>query len=319
MNTIARNYSNSHDRNVGIDVGKASLDVFIFELDQHWQVGNTADDIRRLLTTLRRFKLTRIVVEATGGYERALVDACAAKELPVIVVQPLQVRQFARAQGLLAKTDKLDSRLIAQFGAVMQPEPRPLPSQNVRKVRELLSRKRQLNEARTQELNRQHQATKALQASHARVIKLYDKEIARLNAQLEKAVATVTEWQHTYELISTVPGVGDGVAFTLLGELPELGQLTHRQISALTGLAPFNRDSGNLKGKRRIRGGRAPIRTVLFMAMLSAIQHNPVMKRFYTRLVENGKHKKVALTACMHKMIIILNAMVRDDREWQMA
>lgn len=318
MKTIASNYSHSNNRNVGIDVGKTNLDVFIFELDQHWQVSNTPEDIRCLLTTLRRFKLTRIIVEATGGYERALVEACAAKELPVIVVQPLQVRQFARAQGLLAKTDKLDSRLIAQFGAVMQPEPRPLPSQNVRKVRELLARKRQLNEARTQELNRQHQATKALQASHARVIKLYDKEIAWLNTQLAKAVSAVSEWQHTYELISSVPGVGDGVAFTLLGELPELGQLTHRQISALTGLAPFNRDSGNLKGKRRIRGGRAPIRTVLFMAMLSAIQHNPVMKRFYTRLVESGKHKKVALTACMHKMIIILNAMVRDDQEWQM-
>jgi len=318
MNTIASTYSNSHDRNVGIDVGKASLDIFIFELDLHWQVANTPADIRGLLTTLRRYKLTRIVVEATGGYERDLVEACAAKELPVIVVQPMQVRQFARAQGLLAKTDKLDARLIAQFGAVMQPELRPLPSQNVRKVRELLARKRQLNEARTQELNRQHQASKAVQASHARIIKLYDKEIAWLNVQLEKAVAAVTEWRHTYELLSSVPGVGNGVAFTLLGELPELGQLTHRQISALAGLAPFNRDSGSLKGKRRIRGGRAPIRTVLFMAMLCAIQHNPVMKSFYTRLVAQGKHKKVAITACMHKMIIILNAMVRDDREWQM-
>ena len=318
MNTIANIYSKSQDRNIGIDVGKASLDICIFELDLHWQIANTAPEIRSLLLALRRYKLSRIVVEATGGYERALVEACAARELPIIVVQPAQVRQFAKAQGLQAKTDKLDAHLIAQFGAVMQPEPRPLPSQNVRKVRELLARKRQLNEARTQELNRQHQATKALQASHARIIKIYDKEITWLNTQLEKAVAAVTEWQHTYELISTVPGVGDGVAFTLLGELPELGHLTHRQVSALAGLAPFNRDSGSLKGKRRIRGGRAPIRTVLFMAMLSAIQHNPVMKSFYMRLVAQGKHKKVAITACMHKMIIILNAMVRDDRAWQM-
>lgn len=318
MNTIANINSKSQDRNVGIDVGKASLDICIFELNLHWQIANTPPEIRSLLIALRRYKLTRIVVEATGGYERALVEACAARELPIIVVQPAQIRQFAKAQGVQAKTDKLDAHLIAQFGAVMQPQLRPLPSQNVRKVRELLARKRQLNEARTQELNRQHQATKTLQASHVRILKIYDKEIAWLNVQLEKAVTTVMEWQHTYELISTVPGVGDGVAFTLLGELPELGQLTHRQISALTGLAPFNRDSGSLKGKRRIRGGRAPIRTVLFMAMLSAIQHNPVMKSFYTRLVTQGKHKKVAITACMHKMIIILNAMVRDDRAWQM-
>jgi transposase len=318
MNTIARNYSAGTTRNVGIDVGKSTLDVFIYEMDLHWQVANTDMDIRSLLTTLKRYKLTRIVVEATGGYERLLVEACAVKKLPVIVVPPAHVRQFAKAQGLLAKTDKLDARLIAQFGAVMQPEVRSLPSQNVRQVKDLLARKRQLNEARTQELNRRQQATKTLQASHARIIKIYDKEIAWVNAQLEKAVAAVTEWRHTYELLSSVPGIGDGVTFTLLGELPELGQLTHRQISALCGLAPMNRDSGNLKGKRRIRGGRAPIRTVLFMAMLSAIQHNPVIKRFYTRLVENGKHKKVAITACMHKMITILNAMVRDDRAWQM-
>jgi transposase len=318
MNTTTNANSNSKSWNIGIDVGKSTLDVFIYELDLHWQVANSAQEVRCLLSTLKRYKLTRIVVEATGGYERVLEEACAVKGLPVIVVQPAQVRQFAKAQGLLAKTDKLDARLIAQFGAVLQPELRELPNQNVRQVKDLLARKRQLNEARTQELNRSHQAVKSLQASHARILKIYDKEIAWVNKQLEKAVAAVTEWRYTYELLSSVPGIGDGVTFTLLGELPELGHLTHRQISALCGLAPFNRDSGNLKGKRRIRGGRAPIRTVLFMAMLSAIQHNPVIKRFYTRLVENGKHKKVAITACMHKMITILNAMVRDDRAWQM-
>jgi transposase len=193
MNTIAKFYSKSQDRNVGIDVGKASLDIFIFELDLHWQVANTPLEIRSLLIALRRYKLTRIVVEATGGYERALVEACAAKAFPIIVVQPAQIRQFAKAQGLLAKTDKLDAHLIAQFGAVMRPEPRPLPSQNVRKVRELLARKRQLNEARTKELNRQQQATQILQASHARLIKIYNKEIAWLNIQLERAVAAVTD------------------------------------------------------------------------------------------------------------------------------
>lgn len=317
MNTIARNYSQSNPRNVGIDVGKANLDVFIHELDLHWQVANTASEVRRLLITLNRYKLARIVVEATGGYERLLVEACAEKDMPLVIAQPMQVRQFAKAQGVLAKTDKLDSRLIAQFGAVMQPQPRPIPSKNVRDVRDLLARKRQLNELRTQELNRQHKAVKALLASHTRLVKVCDKEIAQINVKLEKAVTSIGEWMRTYEILSSVPGIGDGVAYTLLGELPELGQLTHRQIAALCGLAPFNRDSGNLKGKRRIRGGRAPIRTVLYMAMLCGIQHNPVMKNFYTRLVAQGKHKKVAITACMRKMVTILNAMVRDNTEWQ--
>ncbi len=260
MNTTINAISGTKPRNVGVDVGKAFLDIYIFELEKHWQIPNEPAEIRRLITQLQRYRVCRIIVEATGGYERAVVDACVSKALPIIVVQPAQVRQFAKAQGLLAKTDKLD----------------------------------------------------------ARTLKAYDKEIDWVTAQIEKAVAMVAEWQHTHELLSTVPGIGNGVIFTLLGELPELGQLSHKQISALCGLAPFNRDSGNLKGKRRIRGGRAPIRTVLFMAMLSAIQHNPVIKRFYTRLVENGKHKKVAITACMHKMITILNAMVRDDRAWQM-
>ncbi len=150
-----------------------------------------------------------------------------------------------------------------------------------------------------------------------RIIKVLDNEIAWVEKHLHKAVEAVTEWQHTYELISSVPGIGDGVAYTLLRELPELGSLSNKQITALCGLAPFNRDSGSMKGKRRIRGGRAPIRTMLYMAMLCAIQHNPVMKMFFNRLVAQGKHKKVAITACMRKMMTILNAMVRDNREWQ--
>lgn len=198
----------------------------------------------------------------------------------------------------------------------MQPEIRPISSKKVRYVKDLLARKRQLNEIRTQELNRQHKAPKALLATHRRFLKTIDSEIEWVNTRLKKVVASVTEWQRTYNILSTVPGVGDGVAFTLLGELPELGHLTNRQISSLCGLAPFNRDSGTMKGRRRIRGGRAPIRTVLYMAMMSAIQHNSIMKRFYTKLVAQGKHKKVALTACMRKMVTILNTMVKSDSEW---
>ena len=317
MKTISSATIRSTERNVGIDVGKSTLDIMILEADTYLQEPNSPEGIKRLVSRLGRFKLTRIIVEATGGYERYLVEACAAKAMPIIVIQPMQIRQFARAQGLLAKTDKLDARLIAQFGAIMKPEPRPIANKKVRYIRDLLSRKRQLNETRTQELNRLHKVPKGLAASHTRLLKLLDKEIAWINGKLTKEVAEVTEWQRTYEIVSSTPGIGDGVAFTLLGELPELGQLSSRQIGALCGLAPYNRDSGSMRGKRRIKGGRAPIRTVLYMAMLSAIQHNKVMKNFYQKLVAQGKHKKVAITACMRKMMTILNAMVRDNQEWR--
>lgn len=317
MNTTTTAHINRSERNVGIDIGKSMLDMCIYEADIYTQYPNTSEGVRQLLKQLSRYKLTRIVVEATGGYERALVEACAEKELPLVIVQPMQVRQFAKAQGIIAKTDKLDSRLIAQFGAVMKPEPKPLNSKKIRYIRDLLSRKRQLNDMRTQELNRQHKAPVVLAATHKRMIKVLDKEIEWVNKLLAKAVSEVTEWQRTYEIVSSAPGIGDGVAFTLLGELPELGRLSARKVAALCGLAPFNRDSGAMKGRRRIQGGRAPIRTVLYMAMLSAIQCNPIIKRFYQKLVAQGKHRKVALTACMRKMVTMLNAMVRDNCEWQ--
>lgn len=317
MKTTTAAHIDRSERNVGIDIGKNTLDLCIYEVELYAQYANTPEGVRELLKKLSRYNLTRILVEATGGYERTLVEACAEKELPLIIVQPMQVRQFAKAQGIIAKTDKLDSRLIAQFGAVMKPEPKPLNSKKVRYIRDLLSRKRQLNDMRTQELNRQHKAATLLTSTHKRVIKIFDKEIEWINKLLAKAVSEVTEWQRTCEILSSAPGIGDGVAFTLLGELPELGNLSARKIAALCGLAPFNRDSGAMKGRRRIQGGRAPIRTVLYMAMLSAIQCNPIIKRFYQKLVAQGKHKKVALTACMRKMMTMLNAMVRDNCEWQ--
>lgn len=318
MNTTNQKHMKGNDRNIGIDVGKEMLDIFVYELDQHWQETNTEEGIRRLTNRLKRFNLTRVLVEATGGYERALVEAATEHEIPIVIVQPIQVRQFARAQGVFAKTDKIDARLIAQYGVTMQPIVKVLPGKKVRLVKDLLARKRQLLEMRTMELNRQHKAQKVVAPSHRRLIKLLDKEILSINEKLAIEVAEIDAWQRTYEIISSAPGIGDGVAFTLLGELPELGRINNRQIGALCGLAPFNRDSGKMRGKRRIRGGRAPIRTVLFMAMLSAIQHNPIMQRFYKKLVAQGKNKKVAITACMRKMITILNTMVRKDEVWKM-
>lgn len=318
MKTTTRAHNRSKERNVGIDVGKSYLDIYIYEIDLYWQEENNPEGIKALIKILRRYKLTRVLVEATGGYERLVVESLADKGLPVIIVQPIKVRQFARAQGVLAKTDKIDARIIAMFGLYMRLEPRPIASKKIRLIRDLLARKRQLNEARTQELNRQHKAPVVLKATHARMLKFLNKEISWVESKLDKEVADVTEWQRTHEILSSVPGIGNGVAYTLLGELPELGDLTNKQIAALCGLAPFNRDSGQMKGKRRIRGGRAPVRTMLYMAMLCAIQHNPVMKEFYGRLVAQGKHKKVAITACMRKMMTILNTMVRNDQEWLM-
>ena len=318
MKSIPKQNSKSN-KNVGIDVGKSTLDIFIYELDLHWQCSNDANDIKTLVSKLARYKLKRIVIEATGGYERNIVYSLAERELPVIVVQPMKIRQFAKAQGVLAKTDKIDSRVISQFGAILQPEPRPIQTLEVRHFRDLLARKRQLMEARTQELNRSHKATATICRSHTRSLKFLDKEIAWVDTQLEKHVSSITEWKRTAEILFSAPGVGPAVAHTILGELPEIGQLSNKKIAALCGLAPYNKDSGNMKGKRRIRGGRAPIRTVLFMAMLSAVQHNPVMKKFYKKLVDQGKHKKVALTACMRKMMTILNTMVATNTEWKSA
>ncbi len=318
MNTTSKIQKKNKQRHVGIDVGKSSLDIFIYETEEYFQVENTPTGILQLIKKINRYKLTRVLVEATGGYERAVAEACSEKGIPIIIVTPMKVRQFARAQGILAKTDKIDARLIAQFGVVMQPEVRPLPTKNIRKVRDLNARKRQLMENRTQELNRQHKAPNDLKATHRRMIKILDKEITWVNQQLEKEVDKIEEWKRTQDILLSAPGIGCAVAYTLLGELPELGQLSHRKIAALCGLAPFNHESGSMAKKRRIRGGRAPIRTVLYMAMMSAIQHNPLIKAFFNKLVAQGKHKKVALTACMRKMMTILNAMVRDNQEWNM-
>lgn len=317
MNSISS--ANRRNKNIGIDVGKSFLDIHIYEKNLHWQIENQPSELKKLATRLARYKVARIIIEATGGYERALAAVLAERDLPIIVVQPMKIRQFANAQGVLAKTDKIDARIIAQFGAVMKPEPRPLQSPEIRHIRDLLARRRQLMESRTQELNRKHKADTALTRSHTRMLKFLDKEIQWIDNQLEKCVSQIDQWKRTAKILLSAPGIGTGVAYTLLGELPELGQLSSRKISALVGLAPFNRDSGLSKGKRRIRGGRAPIRTVLYMAMLSAIQHNPVMKQFYEKLVEQGKHRKVAITACMRKMMVILNTMVHNDTLWQQA
>lgn len=303
--------------NVGIDVSKHTLDVAIAETGEVFQVDNSAAGIRSLVRKLRAYTVVRVVVEATGRLERRLVQHAVKHDLPLVVVQPLWVRRYAGARGLLAKTDELDAMVMAQYGAQMQPAVRELPCDKVLLIKDLLCRRRQLMQMRTQELNRCSIMPKVAQRSLKRVIKLLDSEVTRIDAQLDKALDEVEDWHRRRTVLLSAPGVGNQLMYTLLGELPELGQLSAKQIAALVGVAPMNHDSGTWRGKRRIRGGRAQVRTVLYMATLCGVRHNPVLKAFYERLVAQGKHKKVALTACMRKFITILNAMVRDSTCWE--
>lgn len=256
------------------------------------------------------------MVEATGRYELALVDAAFSKGLPVVVAQPLQIRRFAGAINQLAKTDKIDAALIAEFGAREKPRVSQSQGKNIRTIRDLIARRRQLIELLVKEKNRKQIMSSSLAASHNRMLKAFEKEILWVEGKLDKAVEKEAAWSHKRHLLLTVPGVGNTLAYTLLADLPELGTMKNKQAASLVGLAPINRDSGKLRGKRRIFGGRKSIRTTLYMAMLSAIQCNPVMKGFYRSLLAKGKRKKVAIIACMRKLITILNAMVRDNTVW---
>lgn len=302
--------------NVGIDVGKAQLDVYIHERDIHLTVENTTEGIRRLLARLSRYQLTRIVLEATGRYERLLADAALDRNLPLIIVNPLHIRRYAGAIGQLAKTDKIDARLIAQYAAVIQPDVRLSGNRNVRVIKDLLARRRQLLTMSTMEKNRAHIMPKTLRPDIQRHVRHIEQQIAKLDRVLDQKIEAEQDWRDKRAIMLSMPGIGPAVVNTLLGDLPELGQLSNKQIAALTGVAPYNRDSGALRGKRRIRGGRHSVRTILFMATLTAVQHNPVIRRFYQHLVAAGKHKKIALTACIRKMVIMLNAMLRDGMYW---
>jgi len=302
--------------NIGIDVGKFQLDICIHERNISFSVSNDKAGIRKALGRLGRYQVSRLVLEATGRYERTFVEAALAKKLPVVITNPLHIRRYAGAIGQLAKTDAIDAQLIAQYAAVVQPEVRPHHSRQVMEIRDLLVRRRQLITMLTMEKNRHHVMPKFLQGDIQRSIQHLQRQLEKVDRELDKRVEAESEWREKRDILLSMPGIGRTVVNTLMGDLPELGQLTQRQVAALTGVAPYNRDSGRLRGKRRIRGGRHTVRTMLFMATLTSIQHNKVIRAFYQRLVAQGKHKKVALTACIRKMIIILNAMVRDHTRW---
>lgn len=305
---------------VGIDVSKQSLDVDFAPTRESLHVANDPAGHAALVQRLSQEGIRVIVVEATGGYERAVVAELAAAGLPVVVVNPRQVRDFARAQGRLAKTDQIDAAVLADFGWVMRPPQRPLPSAEIAQMREKLARRRQVVEMVTAETNRlEHATTRAVRQSIEAVLKLLRKQLQRIDDDLDQAIRHSAVWQEKVDLLESVPGVGPQTSRTLLVQLPELGQCSRQEIAALVGVAPMNRDSGTFRGRRTIRGGRSNVRAVLYMATLSATRCNAKIRTHYQHLLAAGKSKKLALTACMRKLLTILNAMLRDQKSWNSA
>jgi transposase len=304
---------------VGIDVAKGTLDLAISNSTETRQFDNDHKGIIKAVRYISNLRPTIIILEATGHFEMPLAAELQIKGLPVIIVNPRQVRDFARATGELAKTDRIDAQILALFGERIKPAVRPLPDQKAREMSSLLSRRRQLIEMLTAEHNRALQADDGIRPSIKIHIEWLEKAILDINNELDRQIRSSPSWREKDDLLKSVPGVGKVVSTTLLVELPELGQLNRRQIASLVGVAPLNRDSGTLRGRRTVWGGRAKLRAVLYMAALVGLQRNPTIAAFYQRLLKAGKAKKVALVACMRKLLTILNAMVRSNTVWREA
>lgn len=304
---------------IGIDVSKAHLDVADRPSGAAWQVANDAMGIAALVERLVVMAPQLVVVEPTGGLERAVVAALAVAGVAVAVVNARQVRDFAKATGRLAKTDLLDAAVLAHFADALRPTPRPLADAQTQQLAALLARRTQVVEMLVAEQNRRGSAPSNLHARLDRHITWLRAELADLETDLDQTLRHSPLWREQDALLQSVPGVGPTVARTLLADLPELGTLGHKPLAALSGVAPLNRDSGTLRGHRAVFGGRARVRSILYMAALVASRHNPVIAAFYQRLLARGKPKKVALVACMHKLLTILNAILRDRQPWQPA
>jgi transposase len=293
------------------------LDVAVHEPASHWQVANTEQGIAELAQRLQALRPTRIVLEATGGFELPLVAGLMHARLPLVVLNPRRVRDFARATGQLAKSDKLDAKVLAHFASVLQMEPRPIPSDEEEQLSALLTRRRQIVEMLAVEKNRLQTVRTSLRADIEEHIAWLEQKRETLNAEIQRFVQSSAVWKAKDVLLRSAPSVGTVTASTLLAMLPELGTLNRQQIAALVGLAPLNKDSGNRHGKRRVYGGRAAVRSVLYMAALNATRFNPRIRAFYQHLLAQGKEKKVALTACMRKLLVILNTMLRTNQPWR--
>lgn len=303
---------------VGMDVSKTHLDVYLRPFDRHIQVGNDPEGIGSLLGQLRGYSVRLVVVEATGGYEREVYAQLSAAGLPIARINPRQARDFAKSTGKLAKTDKIDARVLAHFAQAIQPQIRPVPSEQTAQLQALLNRRRQVVEMLVAEKNRLGISHRSVQPRVQEHIDWLEEELEDLNRQLQIALEQDPNWREQNDLLRSVPGVGPVLATTLLAELPELGQLDRKQIAALVGVAPFNCDSGLLHGKRRVWGGRGSVRHALYMATLAARRFNPVIRAFFERLERAGKPFKVAMTACMRKLLTILNAILAHRTAWNL-
>lgn len=305
---------------VGIDVSKDRLDVHVLPQDQAFAVARDGSGLSELVTRLQAVSPDLVAIEATGGFETVAAAALAGAGLPLVVVNPAQVRHFAKALGQRAKTDPIDAAVIARFAAATQPAVRPLPDAATQMLADLVARRRQIVEMIAAEKNRAHRTqVPRIARSIARLIKALEKELASVDSEIDDGIRGSPAWQASEDLLASVPGVGPVTARTLLAELPELGRLDAKQIAALAGLAPFVRQSGKWKGRAMVAGGRKTVRTALFLAALTATRHNPVLKAFRDRLVALGKPKLVAVVAVARKLLTILNAMIRDQKPWQTA
>jgi transposase len=292
------------------------LDVAVYPTGAHWATSNDELGIGELVERVRALAPMLIVLEASGGYETPVLARLASAGLPVVAVNPRQVRDFARSTGQLAKTDTLDAQVLAQFAAVVQPELRPLPDAATRALSALLARRRQLVEMRTAESNRLGRALDAVRPEIREHLRYLDKRIRELDRELHDRLRGSPAWRAKDDLLRSIPGVGPVLSTTLLAEVPELGTLGHKQLAALIGVAPLNRDSGRWRGRRSIWGGRAHVRAVLYMAAATAARHNPACRALYERLTQAGKAPQVAIVACMHKLLRICNAIIRQNTAW---
>jgi transposase len=301
---------------VGIDVSKATLDVGVRPAGERESASNDESGIKPLIIRLRELKPVLIVVEATGGLERQLTRALVSAELAVVVVNPRQVRDFAKATGQLAKTDTIDAMVLARFAEAVRPAVRPLPDAALLELQALIGRRRQLTEMIVAERNRLSADSKTVTKRIDAHIRWLEAELGRADKDLDQSIRQSPVWQENEDLLRSVPGIGPVISRTLVAELPELGKLNRKQIAALVGVAPLNRDSGTLRGRRTIWGGRATVRATLYMAALVASRRNAVIRAFYQRLREAGKAPKLALVACMRKLLTILNAMIKHRTSW---
>ncbi len=303
----------------GIDVSKEFLDLAVLPSREKKRFNNDEEGVGKLTTTLKKHSVQLVVMEPTGGLEAMAAAFLAVEGIKVAVVNARQVRDYARATGKLAKTDKLDSLVMAEFASVIKPPARELRNEETEEIKAIVSRRRQLLEMLKAEKNRLAVARKNLKPNIISHIEWLKKEMAELDRDLRQRIEESPIWRVKDNLLQSIPGVGKVLSATILAELPELGRLNRRQIAALVGVAPYNRDSGMMRGKRSVWGGRASVRTVLYMAALVGTRFNPVISTFYHRLIEKGKAKKVAIVACMRRLLIIMNAMLKTQKAWQHA